>query len=186
MQEIEAYRYRDKLSFKSRIYRGLWDFCYLVFIFPTPRWTLHRWRSTVLRLFGAKIGKGCRIDPSARIWAPWNVCLGDYVAIAQGVNLYAVDLICIGSKVAISQGAFICTASHNIRSLKRPLTHAPIKIGCHAWVAAEAMILPGVTVGQGAVISARTVLRKDADDWSIWAGNPARRVGSREILDNVE
>lgn len=74
----------------------------------------------------------------------------------------------------------------DIRSLKRPLTHAPIKIGCHAWVAAEAMILPGVTVGQGAVISARTVLRKDADDWSIWAGNPARRVGSREILDNVE
>jgi putative colanic acid biosynthesis acetyltransferase WcaF len=108
--------------------------------------------------------------------------MGDYVAIGDSVDLYNVDRIAIGSKVAISQRAFLCTASHDITSLARPLTYAPIEIREHAWIAAEAMIHPGAIVNAGAVVAARAVLRGSAPAWTIWAGNPAREVGKRRIV----
>lgn len=107
--------------------------------------------------------------------------MGDYVAVAEGVDIYSVSRVSIGSKVAISQRAFLCTATHDIKSLTRPLVHAPISISDHVWVAAEAMIHPGVSIAVGAVIAARGVLRNDAPAWTIWAGNPARQVGKRNI-----
>lgn len=181
MTEFRALRYQNKLVLKNRLGRVLWGLAYALLIRPTPRWALHGWRRAVLRLFGAKVGEGCRIDPSARIWAPWNLELGDYVAIAGQCDLYNVDRIEIGSKVGISQRSFICTASHDITSLHRPLIHAPIRIEDHAWVAAEAMVHPGITVGTGSVLAARAVLRNSTDAWTIWAGNPAKRVGLRQV-----
>jgi putative colanic acid biosynthesis acetyltransferase WcaF len=178
---MKELRYQNRLSKKNRLMRLVWGVTYWLLYRPTPRWTLHGWRNALLRMFGAKIGVGCRIDPSVKIWAPWNIELGDYVAVAQGVELYAVDKIRIGSKVALSQRAFICTASHDIRSLKRPLVHSPIMIGNHAWIAAEAMLLPGITIGEGAVIGARSLQRKDAGAWTVWAGNPSTPVGERKI-----
>jgi len=161
--------------------RLLWGVCRALLFRPTPRWALHIWRAALLRWFGAEIGVGCRIDPRARIWAPWNLSLGDFVAIGEHVDLYNVDQIRIGSKTAISQRAFLCTASHDISSLMRPLTLAPIEIGQHAWIAAEAMLHPGATVEEGAVVAARAVLRGRANAWTVWAGNPALEVGKRVI-----
>lgn len=135
----------------------------------------------LLRGFGARVGAECRIDPSARIWLPANLELGDYVAIGEGADIYCVAPITIGSKVAVSQRTFLCTASHDITSLARPLTHAPITICDHAWIAAEAMVYPGAEVGEGAVIAARAVLRGTATSWGIYAGNPARHVGERTL-----
>ncbi len=111
--------------------------------------------------------------------------MGDYSVLAENVDCYNVDIIKIGSKVAISRRAFLCTASHDITSLLRPLTHAPIEIGDHAWVAAEAMVHPGVRIGEGSVISARAVLRDNTKPWAIWAGNPARQVGWRTLQKTV-
>lgn len=178
---MREYRYRNKLSRKNQFARLGWDLCYAVLFRSTPRWTLFGWRNSVLRAFGARVGKGCRIDPRARIWAPWNLEIGDLVAIAEGVELYNVDQITIGSKVTISQRAFLCTASHDISSLLRPLVYAPILICDHAWIAAEAMLHPGVVVEEGSVIAARAVLRNRAPAWTIWAGNPAREIGSRKL-----
>ena len=181
MSKFRALRYKNRLSQKNRIGRALWGLANALLIQPTPRWALHGWRRCLLRLFGATIGEGCRIDPTARIWAPWNLKLGDYVALAEGCQVYNVAPIVIGSKVAISQRCFLCTASHDIGSLQRPLTFAPIHIGNHAWVAAEALVHPGVTIGEGAVLAARGVLRRSAPDWTIWAGNPAIQVGLRKV-----
>ena len=146
---------------------------------------MHRWRCTVLRVFGARIGIGCRIDPRARIWAPWNLEIGDFVAIAENVDVYSVDKIRIGSKAAVSQRAFLCTASHNIGSLHRPLVHAPIEIGEHAWIAAEAMILPGVVIRKGAVVAARGVATRDIAPWTVVAGNPAKFVKKRMLAGDT-
>lgn len=176
------YKYVNELSASNKLGRMLWKVAYLLLVRPTPRWALHGWRCQVLRVFGAKIGRGCRIDPKLDIWAPWNLSLGDRVALAEGTNIYCVDRIRIGSKVTVSQRSFLCTASHDITSLARPLIHAPITIGDHVWVAAEAMLHPGITIGEGAVIGARAVIRKDVPAWSIWAGNPARQIGIREII----
>jgi putative colanic acid biosynthesis acetyltransferase WcaF len=161
--------------------RLLWGAVYMVLFRPTPRWALHGWRRFLLRVFGAKVGQGCRIDPAARIWMPVNLRLGDYVAIGERADIYCVAPITIGSKVAISQRAFLCTASHDITDLARPLIHAPICIKSHAWIAAEAMLLPGTNIGEGAVIAGRAVFRGEAAPWTIHAGNPARQVGTRTL-----
>lgn len=178
---MKQHKYANQLSAQNKLVRLAWGIVSLFLFRPTPRWALNGWRCTLLRFFGARIGVGCRIDPTARVWMPSNLKLGDYVAIAASADIYCVAPIDIGSKVAISQRAFLCTASHDISALQRPLTCAPIRIDDHAWIAAEAMILPGVRVGEGAVISARAVLRKPAGPWTIHAGNPARHVGERRL-----
>ena len=138
-------------------------------------------RIALLRLFGASIGKGCWFRPSLNVFAPWNLIVGDYVGIGPNVNIYNKDLITIGSQVAISQDAYICTATHDITSPRMELATKPISIESQAWVAAKATILPGVTIGEGAVVGACAVVAKDVPPWSVVVGNPARVVGKREI-----
>ena len=138
-------------------------------------------RIALLRLFGARIGKGCWFRPSLNIFAPWNLTVGDYVGIGPNVNLYNKAPMIIGSQVSISQDAYICTATHNITSPRMELITKPIRIESQAWVAAKATILPGVTIGEGAVVGACAVVAKDVPPWSVVVGNPARVVGKRDI-----
>lgn len=186
MSEFDHLRYQNRLSITNRVGRAFWNLVHMFLIRPTPRWAFNGWRSQVLRLFGAKIGKGCKIDPTARIWAPWNLETGDYVAIAEGCDIYNVSRIVIGSKVAISQRSFLCTASHDIASLKRPLTSSAIHICDHVWIASEAMVHPGVKIEAGTVLAARGVLRRSTGAWEIWAGNPAIRVGTRNLSPDLQ
>ncbi|UTV86711.1 hypothetical protein KDX00_16750 [Cobetia amphilecti] len=178
---MKELRYKNKLSMKNRMMRLLWGVTYRMFFVLSPPWILNNWRVFLLKLFGAKVGVGCKIDPSIKVWAPWNLIIGDYVALGEKVNLYSVDRIEIGSKVAISDGSFICTASHDISSLVRPLTHSPIYIEDHCWIASQAMLHPGITIKEGSIVAARSVIRKSTNSWEIWAGNPGTMVGNRII-----
>ncbi|QQS55446.1 MAG: putative colanic acid biosynthesis acetyltransferase [Candidatus Competibacteraceae bacterium] len=157
---FEKFKYQNNLSFYSKFRRLLWSLSWVIFFLPTPDCCFHGWRRLLLICFGAKIGKGFRIASTCKIWAPWNLAVGDYVCLAENVDCYTVSKIEIGSKVTVSQRTFLCTASHDITSLIRPLTHLPITIGNHAWVCAEAFIGPGVTVGEGAVVGVRAVVTK--------------------------
>lgn len=183
---MKQYRYVNQLSFGNRLVRMAWGVARVLLFRPTPRWALNGWRCGLLRVFGATMGAGCRIDPSARIWLPSNLRLGDYVAIAEDVDVYCVAPITIGSKVTISQRAFLCAASHDITHLTRPLTTAPITIGDHVWIAAEAMVHPGARIDEGAVVAARAVLRGTVAPWTIHAGNPARQVGLRQLAETSD
>jgi putative colanic acid biosynthesis acetyltransferase WcaF len=139
----------------------------------------------LLRLFGAKIGSHCSIAPSCFVWAPWNLEMGDYSAIAGGVDCYTMDKVKIGSKVGISQRTFLCTGSHDVRSLLRPLTTAAIDIGDHCWIAAECMVLPGVRIGEGCVVGARSVVARDLPAWTICTGHPCKPIKQRQITNNT-
>lgn len=178
--------YKNKIDRKTQFRRLVWGIIWALFFRTTPRWCLYGWRRFLLRCFGATIGKGCKIDPSCRIWAPWNLELGDLVAIAEGVDCYSVDKIVLGSKVAISQRAFLCTASHDISSLKHPLIHRPIVINDHAWVCSQAIIYPGVTLGEGAVVAAGSVVTKSVADWEVVGGNPAKFIKKRIVAEIPE
>lgn len=147
---------------------------------------MKEWRAFLLKLFGASIGKGCAIHPTVRVWAPWNLRLQDYVRLAPDADCYSVACIEIGSRVTVSQGAFLCCASHDISSPIMELTFKPIVIGSQAWVAAHAFIGPGVMIGEGAVVGACAVVTKDVQPWTVVAGNPARVVKRREIVDKRE
>lgn len=184
MQKLDLRNYKNRHSLKSKIARAVWNVVWLLLFRPTPDrgfGIFVRWRIVLLRLFGAKIGKHCAVRNSAKIWQPWNLELGDWVAISEYCDIYSVDKICIGDRTTISRGTFLCCAGHDIESLIMELTYSPITIGHDAWVAGRAIIMPGVTIGDGAVVAAGAVVTKDVEPWTVVGGNPAKFIKKRVI-----
>ena len=180
---MEVRPYKNKLGLRNKLLRVLWNIIYYILFRPTPNILLWKWRVFLLRCFGAKIGKHCKIRSSAIFWAPWNIEMGDYVSIGQKAQIYSVDKIIIHTKVCVSQGAFLCTASHDITNKDNPLITAPICIDSFVWVAADAFVGMGITIGQGAVIGARSAVFKDVEPWTVVGGNPARTIKKRTIKE---
>jgi putative colanic acid biosynthesis acetyltransferase WcaF len=172
---------QPSFSLKNRVARYLWEICCFLFFRFTPRFA-HRWRAFVLRCFGAKIGAQSHIYSRVKIWAPWNLVIGDNVGIANEVNLYSQGKIIIGNRVTISQGSYVCTGTHDHTLKNHPLITKPINIQSNVWVAAECFIHPGVTIGEGAVVGARSVITKDLPQWSVCTGNPCLVVKKRVLL----
>jgi putative colanic acid biosynthesis acetyltransferase WcaF len=141
---------------------------------------MHGWRRFLLRCFGARIGRGAMPYPTAVIWAPWNLIMRDHSVMGDGVDCYSVTSIEIGEHASISQRAFLCAASRDIDDADHSLMTAPIVIGAHGWVAAEAYIGPGVTIAPGGVAAARAVVVRDVPAWTVVAGNPARPIRQRK------
>jgi putative colanic acid biosynthesis acetyltransferase WcaF len=106
--------------------------------------------------------------------------MGDHRCLADGVDCYCVASITLGAHAIVSQRAFLCAATHDHNDPAFPLIPKPISIGERAWVAAEAFVGPGVTIGVGAVVGARAVTVKDVAEWTVVAGNPARVIGRRK------
>ncbi|MCB5425825.1 putative colanic acid biosynthesis acetyltransferase [Altererythrobacter sp. CC-YST694] len=180
-RDFAEFKYRNLQPRRMLLLRLVWELVWLLAFRPTPRWALHGWRRTLLRLFGAKIGPGCRIAPTCFVWAPWNLEMGTLSVLGDHVDCYSMNRIRIGSKVAVSQRSFLCTGSHDINSLSRPLVTEPIDIGDHVWIAAESMVMPGVSIGEGVVVGARSLVTKDLPPWTVCAGNPCRPIRQREI-----
>ena len=181
---MKAYKhYRNEFSIGQKVARVLWSVTYAVLFRFTPArfYPCQLWRNLLLRLFGAKTWYQAQYFPSAKIWAPWNLKTGRSVAIDDNVDLYNVAPIALGHMVSISRRAFLCTASHDISDVGRPLKTAPIKIGSGVWIGAEAYIGSGVTIGDGAVIAARAVVVKDVPAWTVVGGNPAKFIKERPV-----
>jgi putative colanic acid biosynthesis acetyltransferase WcaF len=143
---------------------------------PAP---LHSWRSSVMRVFGARIGRNCAVYPDVNIWAPWKVVLGDNVTIGPGAELYSVGMITVDDFGIISQSSLLCTATHDPNAPDFCLQISPIRVGRHSWIAAGAFIGPGVNLGEGAVVGARAVVTRNVASWTVVAGNPAREIAQR-------
>jgi putative colanic acid biosynthesis acetyltransferase WcaF len=126
------------------------------------------------------------VYPGVRIWAPWNLVLERECGVASGTILYSQGLITIGERVVISQGAHLCAGTHDYTKPGFPLVTLPIVIGNHSWIAAEAFIHPGVTIGEGSVIGARSVVTRDMPSWMICVGNPCKPVKGRPVFPNDE
>jgi len=180
---IPICRYKNQLPWLSKCMRFAWNVVWLFFFRFTPAWCLNGWRRFLLRLFGAKIGKGCVISPSCRIWAPWNLEMGELACLSHGVDCYCVSPIQIGANVTVSQRSFLCTASHSITDPDFVLICRPILIERSAWVAAQAFVGPGVTIGEGAVVGACAVVTMDVAPWTVVAGNPARIIRKRVLVE---
>ena len=179
---VDLARYRNRHPLKNLAARFLWQAAWAAGASWTPRYVLNGWRRLLLRMFGAKVGKGCRLTSSMEVWTPSRLFMGRSVWIDRNVYLYDVERITIGDNAIVSDGAFICTAGHDITKSDFPLTVAPVEIGAGAWVAARAIVLPGVKIGEGAVVAAGAVVSKDVEPWTVVAGNPARPVKKREVV----
>lgn len=137
------------------------------------------WRRSVLRLFGAKVGRDARIDPTVSIAIPWHLELGDFVGIGARAALYSLGRITIGESATISQNAHLCAGSHDFRGPAMELLKLPITIGAGAWICADAFVGPGVEIGDFAVVAARAVAVRNVAEGTVVAGNPAVPVGVR-------
>lgn len=177
---MDLTKFKSELSFWNRAGRALWGIVRVLLFRPSPR-LLHFWRVALLRAFGAKIGRGVRVYPSARIYAPWNLCMGEFSILGDFVDCYCVGLVEIGSHAVVSQYSFLCTATHDYEKADFPLVVAPIRIGGRSWVAAGVFIGPGVHVGEGAVVGARSSVFKDVEPWQVVGGCPARVLKSRQL-----
>ncbi|MEC4984005.1 MAG: hormogonium polysaccharide biosynthesis acetyltransferase HpsU [Oscillatoria sp. PMC 1068.18] len=139
--------------------------------------TIHNFNSIrcwLLRLFGAKIGQGVVIRPTARFTYPWKVEIGDYSWIGDDVVFYSLDKIKIGSHSVISQKTYLCTGSHDFQDPTFQLITQPIIIGNGVWVATDCFIAPGVTIGSNAVIGARSSVFKDISPQQVAWGSPCK------------
>ncbi|MEY8688528.1 MAG: putative colanic acid biosynthesis acetyltransferase [Leptothrix sp. (in: b-proteobacteria)] len=165
-------------SMRNRLGRVLWGLVRLLLIRPSPR-PCHAWRAAVLRLCGARLGPRCHIYPGARIWAPWNLDCADAVGIADGAVIYNPSLVRLGSHAIVSQDAYLCGASHDHNDPAFPMVNRPITLGAYAWVAARAVVGPGVTLGDGAVLGLASVAMRDLAPWTVYVGAPARPVNPR-------
>ncbi len=142
--------------------------------FPLSPHASHAIRIKLLRLFGAQIGQGVVIRPTARFTYPWKVTIGDYSWIGDDVVLYSLDQIWIGKHCVISQKSYLCTGSHDIHEPTFRLQTAPIAIGNGTWIATDCFIAPGVKIGANAVIGARSSVLGDIPEQQVCWGTPCR------------
>lgn len=171
-------RIRNPYSRKQQMVRLTWWIAEF-FLFKCSLRPMYSWRRFVLRLFGAKLGDHVCVQRTARIEFPWNLEMGRFSSIGEGAWIYNLDKIITGEFVVISQRAFLCTGTHDYTKPQRPLITKPIKIGSGAWIAADAFLSPGVTIGENTVIGARSVVVKDMPPNMVCAGHPCRPIKQR-------
>ncbi len=150
--------------------------------FPLSLHNLNGLRCSLLRLFGAKIGKGVVIRPSARFIFPWKIKISDYSWIGDDVVFYSIDQINIGSHSVISQKSYLCTGSHDIKDKSFALITAPINIGNGVWIATDCFIAAGVDIGSNSVVGARSSVMKSIPANQVAWGTPCTCHYPREIV----
>jgi len=163
---------------RSALFVQVWWIAQSLLIGLSPQ-PLYNWRRFILRAFGAKVGPGLKMRPSARITYPWKVTLGENVWIGDRTELYSLVEIAVGDNTCISQDCYICTGSHDHRKIDFRYNCAPVTIGPEVWIASGSFVAPGVTIGEGSVIGARSLVRRDIPPGRLCGGNPVRDLGPR-------
>lgn len=132
--------------------------------------------------FGRMLGKAGRhifFDHNVYLKFPWLIEIGDDVSINRGVEFYpdyqSRSRITIGSHVYIAPNVRFHASGHDLEDLTRHVG-AGISVGDHVWLGASAIILPGVSIGQGAVVAAGSVVTKDVEAYTLVGGAPARLI----------
>jgi putative colanic acid biosynthesis acetyltransferase WcaF len=179
-QQMERFQVPPGFRGRSKLYVQLWWLVQSTLFAMSPQ-GMYGWRVWLLRLFGARIGRGAIIRPSVRIPYPWKLTLGDHCHIGDEVRLYSLGEIDIGDCTVVSQRSYICTGSHDYLSPTFDLFAKKIVIEAEAWVAMDVFVAPGVTIGRGAVVGARSSVFHDVPPGTVSMGTPAKVVGQRDM-----
>ena len=176
-----AARHVSPYSLKEKILRVLWSGVEATaYRWTWPTW--YRYRAWLLSRFGARIHPTARLRRTCRFTCPWNLTVGANTATGDHVIFYCLGPVTLGDRVTISQYAHLCAGSHDHTDPAMPLLRPPITIEDDAWIATDAFVGPGVTVGQAAILGARGCAFKNLEPHTIHGGNPARPLKPR-VLD---
>ncbi|MEM6731949.1 MAG: hypothetical protein AAF658_10360, partial [Myxococcota bacterium] len=152
------------------------------------RFSFHNWygfRRALLRAFGANVGERARVSRKTKITCPWNLTLRANSNVGAGAHLYALGPVDIGEWSTVSQGAHLCAGTHDYREADFPLKRVPVTVEREAWVCADAFVGPNVTIGEGAILGARSCAMSDLKAWTVYHGNPATPVKRRAQTQSV-
>jgi putative colanic acid biosynthesis acetyltransferase WcaF len=172
--------YDSPWDMRARVLMLLWEFCWTLCCYWTPK-PLNSWRLFWLRLFGARIEGAPFVHQRSRIEVPWNVILAHRSTIGDKATLYSLGVIELKARAIVAQEAYLCSATHDFSDPALPLVTAKITAGEDVFIGARAFIMPGVTIGNGALIGACSVVTKDVPAQMICAGNPCKPIKSRQI-----
>ena len=174
--------HKPTFPLKNRLFRTGWRVveCTLFRLSPP---NLFRYRNALLRAFGAEVHPHALIYPSVTIWSPGALTVGAGGCLGHRVRVYNIGRITIAARAIVSQDTSLCTGTHDYQDRAFPLYSRPITIREDAWVCAEAFIGPGVTIHEGAVVGARSVVTRDMPAWTVCAGNPCRPLKPRLLRD---
>ena len=132
-----------------------------------------------LRLFGIKCPFGSSIHHGCKFFYVGNITIGEHSVVNFNCYLYNRKQITIGNNVAIAHNTKIYTLGHNIDSPLFETKGAPVTIEDNVFVFSNALIMPGVTIGEGAIVLPGSVVTKDVPSRAIVGGNPAKIIRKR-------
>jgi putative colanic acid biosynthesis acetyltransferase WcaF len=178
IQDLFRFRLPPNFRGRSALVVQLWWLVQTTFFAWSPQFA-YGFRRWLLRCFGANVGKGVVIRPNVTITYPWKVSIGDHAWIGDDAVLYSLGEIEIGANAVVSQRSYLCASDHDYTLPDFPIRARKITIGEQAWVAADVFIAPGVTIGVGAVIGARSSVFHDMPAGMVCFGYPAKPVKPR-------
>ncbi len=177
--QAQGDRYRSPWSIRERCGMLAWLIVGAALFRPTPKF-FNAWRLMLLRVFGATIRGTPFVAPSCIIKIPWQLTLEDRSALAPKSEVYNLGHVTLKARCVVSQYTYICGGTHDLSDSALPLLVGDIVIGEEAFIGAKAIILPGVCVGDGAVLGAGGVAAKDLEAWTVYAGNPCKKIKARQ------
>lgn len=151
--------------------------CFL-YNFPSKRF-----RNWCLRKMGMKMSQDVRIYSGFHIRHPRGITIEDGVSVGSNVLLDGRRGLLIKKSAVIGYGAIVWTLNHDYNDLNFIAKGAPVEIGERAWVCSHSIILPGITIGEGAVVASGAIVTKDVPPYAIVAGIPAKQIGTRDKKD---
>ena len=174
----QASAYTSPWSLRVRVKVLLWQVCWATLCAWTPK-PMNAWRLFWLRRFGATMHGAPFVHGRATVVRPWNLTMNERACLGQGCTAYCLDRVELGEGATLAQEAYLCTGTHDFNHPDTPLKTAAITVGAYAFIGLRATVLPGVAIAPGCVVGAGAVVTRDTEPWSIYGGNPARRIGTR-------
>jgi putative colanic acid biosynthesis acetyltransferase WcaF len=184
-QDLSSFRLPPGFRGRSAWQVQLWWLVQATLFRGSPQFA-YGFRRALLRMFGARIGKGVIIRPTATVTYPWKVSIGDHAWVGDDAVLYSLGQISIGAHAVVSQRSYLCGGDHDYALVDFPIRGRDVCIGEQAWVAADVFVAPGVTVGAGAVVGSRSSVFKDLPPGMVCMGNPCRPVKPRHMQRDLE
>jgi putative colanic acid biosynthesis acetyltransferase WcaF len=179
-QDLSSFKVPESFRGKSKITVQIWWIIQATLFNWSPQ-VLYGWRAFLLRLFGAQIGKHVRIRSSVKVTYPWKVKIGEYTWIGDDCVLYSLGDITIGKHVAVAHKVYFNTGGHDYEKKTFDIFSKPVVIEDECWITNDVYVAPGVTIGKGTIVSARSTVLKDLPAGKVCVGTPAKPIKDRPL-----